>query len=446
MRIWTMASMIAILLMVVPFAASAQETLRLDVAAAVKMAMEANPDILATRERLTQLEAQRSQAFSSLLPSIDATTTAIQQKDALAGRAPRFGGEPYNEYAVALGASQVLYRLGAFSARDVAKRNHELATIDFEIARRDLTARVLRAYYAVLLGEKLLESLEQNEKVSRETLSTALERARIGRGQLLDVLQVRTQLSLISARIARARSQISVATSELATLIARPDAARIEVTGQLQAPSVAKVQSRFAEKIRRDDSRLPEFRRILVSESRLEAEERAVIGANYPSLAATGTWGRTTTAFTDLFDGDSTRWAVGLELSVPLFSGLSSVYERRGYASQRAQLDLGKRSLDHQISLSQVRSEENLAMSEKNIAALSSSFGLARQSFQEALRTYRLQTIDFLQYLSVQSSLIDAESALDQARYDYLGFLIDYFVSYGLSLEELVRSLAEDAV
>ncbi len=69
----------------------------------------------------------------------------------------------------------------------------------------------------------------------------------------------------------------------------------------------------------------PEYKRALADLDRVEALSSATMGDHYPKLDLFGTWGRAGSRKSDLSDSFSTKWSYGLQLSVPLFSGLSSV-------------------------------------------------------------------------------------------------------------------------
>ncbi|NDD91191.1 TolC family protein [bacterium] len=130
-----------------------------------------------------------------------------------------------------------------------------------------------------------------------------------------------------------------------------------------------------------------------------------------------------------------------ITVNIPLFSGLSSVHERRSYASQARQLALEEESLRQNLSLEQVKAREALQVARRKIDVSSKAQELAKSSLEEAKRNYRLATIDLLQFLQVQQSYSEAENALDQARFEYLQALAQSTKAMGIDAASLVEIL-----
>ena len=166
-----------------------------------------------------------------------------------------------------------------------------------------------------------------------------------------------------------------------------------------------------------------------------------LLGKHLPSLSLLGDYNFANYSKSDLFDSASNAWSLQLLLKVPLFSGFSSIYERKATNSREAQLELEERDLRNSVSLEQIKSRKALEAAELSLASAVEAESLAKESLKEGRRDYNYGIIDFLQYLQVQRSNFDAITSLNQLKYDNIAALTDYFVASGQPLGLLIDLL-----
>ncbi len=172
--------------------------------------------------------------------------------------------------------------------------------------------------------------------------------------------------------------------------------------------------------------------------------QSVLLGKHLPSLKLTGDYNFANFTKSDLFDSASNAWVLTLTLNVPLFSGFSSIYERKISASKEVQLELQERDLRNLVSLDQIKSRKALEAAELSLASAAEAASLAKESLTEGRRDYNYGIIDFLQYLQVQRSNFDAISSLNQLKYDNIAALTDYFVASGQPLGTLIELLSQE--
>ena len=95
------------------------------------------------------------------------------------------------------------------------------------------------------------------------------------------------------------------------------------------------------------------------------------------------------------------------------------------------------------MALSQVESLKTLESNTVSLVAAQEAAQLADQAMTEARRNYRLTTIDFMQFLTVEQSALEANSSLDTIKYNNIVALTVYFVATGQPLSTLVDMLQE---
>lgn len=410
---------------------------RLRLKDAVECALANNPSISQQKKKVQEQAILKSKSASPLFPQVSFTGLALSKKDSVMLGDVFFDGDPYNQYTLDLHASQLLYQYGALSAVDVATKNERIQELQLEIAERDLTAQVIDAFYRLLMDQSNLDNLLGIEKAEQETLAVIVHRTRLGRNQYLDVLQAKTQLALIAPQIQVARTQVRVDAARIANLLGDPEAREVQIEGELVSPPLVALRS----DLRLSEAHIPEYEQQLVRMERLDSQEAAALGPDLPQLSIVSDIGRNAYAKTDLMDSAATYWVAGLQLTIPLFSGLSSIYKRQDFASRASQLELQRNNVENNFSYAQVKSLKTVEVSYASLLPSIEAYRLASASLTEALRTFRLGTVDYLQYLTVQQAYYQAVTALNQAKYSYISSLVKYFVATGLPLNQLADDL-----
>lgn len=418
--------------------ASTEPPLTLSIQDAVRIAIDQNPNILSDREKLEEQDKNISLAISQIFPSIVGSASATKQKSAVSGvGTAAFGGEPYNQYIAQLKLTQPLYVGGALSnGLSAQKREKEIRQKTLEIDTRNLTLQVLEAFYTVLTNQQVLEILKQTKTVEEQTVATSERYYKIGRAQLLDVLQAKTTLALLLPQISTAENQMKSAASQLTTLLHESQAKSVKLLGPIAYIDPARVTQFLAKR-----KELPEIVRGQTQISAFHNQAEVQKAVYRPNLSLQAIYGKQSFTQTDLLNDYSNTWTVSLQLSVPIFSGLASVYQRSALASQEAQLEYSQVSLLDQLSFNQVQAERNLDVASAVLKSSKEASDLSKASLKEAQRDFKLQTINYLQLLTSQQNFLSAQSTYVQAQYSYIDSVAKYFVASGIPIEELIGIL-----
>ncbi len=404
---------------------------------ALGKAQQQNPDLRYAEERLKEANASYFKAWSELAPKIDGLASATRQKDGSVIPGAKFGGDPYNRYAAELRGTQPLFVRGTFAGLFSQTQEKKIRAIDLKIAERDLTADVIAAFYKVILFRLKYETLLKNEKIQKESLQTGEKRQQIGRGQLLDVLQMKTQLALIRPKIEKASNDLKAANADLGRILGLSDASQLNVVGELKTPLLIEIKK----EIESMSFEILELRKQDLLKEQADELAAVAMADHWPRLYGAGSIGRNANKKSDISNDSATSWSVGLELTVPLFSGLSVLWDRNASNARLAQVANTEAALKNQIAASQVTAKTNLESGEVVIESSKLAYDLAEATVKEAKKNFKLATIDFLQLLQAEQNLLDAELQYDQAKYDYINLLAKYLSVYGYSLDVLTSRL-----
>jgi outer membrane protein TolC len=412
-------------------------TLTMSIKQTVDHALTRNPDVLNDREYLTEADANTSFAIAQIFPTISGTASANIQKDAVNTGNALFNGSSYNQYVAQLHLVQPLYEGGAILAGlSAAKKDRDVHQYTLEIEERDLTVQVIQAFYSVFSNKKVYETLMENEKVEKEALTTTERYYRIGRGQLLDVLQSKAQIALLEPQIATSQNQMRSSVSQLVTLMHESKTTGVNLIGSLASIDTEVVRSLMPVR-----HKLPEISQGETAISEFDDRAQVTMAPFYPSMSLQANYGQTSTSRSDLFSDYANGWNIGLYLTIPLFSGLSSVFERRSLDSQTAQLEYGQDKLLDTLALNQVTAEQSLDTAANVLKGSREAARLSRASLKEALREFKLQTINYLQLLTSETGDLTAQIAYIQAKGSYINALATYCQTSGIPIQKLVSLL-----
>lgn len=412
----------------------------LDLKNAVSTGISANPLVMSAREKLQELSFETSLTRSTIFPTLSVQSSATYKKDRVANRTASsvpFGGEPYNQYNATLKLEQPLFQWGSFAAVRSSSLEEQVAEANARIAERNLVRDIIKAFYKLSLQQNLIGILLDEQKVVNESLKTAQNRLRMG-GKKVDLLQVKVQAALLKPRIETARIDLSSSAAELAKLMGQTEGTNFELKGRLPFLRSKEIES----KINLKEYSLPELDRLRHAREQLDESRSVLLGKHLPNLSLVGDYAFDNYSKSDLFDSASNAWSVQLLLKVPLFSGFSSIYERKATNSREMQIELSERELRNQVSLDQIKARQALEAAELSLVSAAEAASLAKESLSEGRRDFNYGIIDFLQYLQVQRSNFEAATSLNQLKYDNITALTDYFVASGQALSTLVELLS----
>ena len=172
-----------------------------------------------------------------------------------------------------------------------------------------------------------------------------------------------------------------------------------------------------------------------------EDTKEVTLAPNYPQINLTANVTQSAFVKSELLDPFANSWGAQLQLTIPIFSGLSSVYTKRQLTAQGAALQATDDKLLDTTAFNMIQAQKNLDTATIVLESSRTAAKLADASMQEAERKYGLNTIDLLKLLISEQSQLTAQSAFMQARYSFIQAAAQYYVAGGLPISELVQIL-----
>ena len=302
----------------------------------VRQALNDSPTVQAAQATLlTAVETWKANRGALLLPAVDATGTAIRQKEPGAAFGQPGSSFLFNLFDASVG---VTYRLDLFGAsrRQVEgfRAQADYQRWEFEAARLTLSANVVTTAVNIASLHAQIGALTDIVASEREQLKVVQRQFDAGAASRSDLLAQQTQVAQNEAQLPALEKQLAQAQHRLAVLVGRtPDDTSVPdfTLEQLTLPAQLPLSV---------PSKLVRQRPDVQAAEALLHQATALLGVAtadmYPQLNLTGSIGSETVQASDLFKTGSAAWTVGGSLTAPLFHGGELLSLKR---AARADLD-----------------------------------------------------------------------------------------------------------
>lgn len=362
-----------------------------------------------THEAWANARAQAAQvgvARSGFLPQLDGKVATSRV---------RSNGDAANQRSASLTLSWLLYDFGARSANlESARQLLNAATSTLDATVQDVFLVALQAYYNTQAARAAVIAALESEKASRESLTAAEARYRIGVATPADRLQARTAWSQATLNRIKAEGAAKIALGTLANVMG------MDAGQPLKLVDIADTTPDAA--FDRDvDALIDEARRrrpdLMAAEAQVKAAQaniEAIRASGLPTLAlgAGPTWADTGSI-------TSHGGAIGFTLTLPLFSGFSTNYRVRSAQAASEAAGAQRDSVRLQIALDVWNAYQNLITATQSIRTSVDLLTSAEQSERVALGRYKAGVGNILDVLNAQSALAAARLQRIQASLDW---------------------------
>ena len=400
----------------------------------VALALAHNYDLKAAGARLAQAQAQARAAGAPLWPQLGANAHGARRKQNFVGL-PIPGGDPdrvltskSTSFGVDLTGSWEADLWGRLRAgAQAALADAAGAAADFRAARLSLAAQTARAYFAAVEAGNQVELAHATVKNYRLSAEQIEDRYRRGLRSSLDVRLGRSSLAAAEAIFAQRRQQRDAALRQLELLLGRYPSARIAVGDELPAVGGPVPAGLPAQLVGRRPDLVAAERRLAAADRRLAQARRALL----PRISLTASAGRSSSALSDLLDGDFSVWNLVGNIAQPLLQGgrLRAGVEQAASAAEQALFAYAQRALRAYGEVeTQLRAEGWLAAQERALAAAATEATAARVLAEER---YARGLADLIVLLEAQRRAFDAESRLLSVRRQRLDARVGLHLALG---------------
>jgi outer membrane protein len=381
-------------------------------------ALDSDARFTAAQAQYAAIEQRVPQSFAALLPSVtlSANTTANDTES------NTFSYQSYNSHGYTVNLTQPLFRWESNIAYGQSKVLVEQARAELELARQDLALRLTQGYFDVLFAEDAARTLATEREAIEEQLASANRRYELGTATITDVRDAKARFDLVRAQEIAARNEVASKREVLRSITNREPGELVPLAQgvKLGAPMPNDMQP-WVESAQSDGLA------VVAGQAALEIarlETRKARAGHYPKLDLSANYGESKSGTINTVGTDLDEQSVGLQLSMPLYSGGAVVARQREsaqlLAKAHAELDAARREGVLTARQAFLNTTSGLAQ----VEALQEALKSAETALQANQRGLELGVRANIDVLNAQQQLSVTERDLAKSRYDTLMSLL----------------------
>lgn len=322
-----------------------------------------------------------------------------------------------NRFTPVVNLNYLIYNFGAREGKlENALKTLEASNWTHDAVLQTIMFSTIQAYYQVFATQSAAQAALVSEKASHEALKSAQLRYDVGTAALADALLAKTAFAQAKLNQQKTEGDAKVAVGVLANALGLEADYSLNIAPPyLQKPDAE--QDTFVHQlIEEAKSMRPDLAAAEANVKAAEANVKAAEAGHLPSISFIANYGYNHTSL----PSDTESWTIGMQVSVPLFTGFNVTYQIQ---SAKAQLEVQRANLDQldqSVSLDVWRAYQLLNTARESFKSSEDLLASAKQSERVALGRYKAGVGTIIDLLNAQSSHANARLQLIQAQYAWL--------------------------
>lgn len=422
-----------------------ESVLKLDLETALRIAHDNNPTIKIADIEIQRVDYAKKEAIGALLPSLNAvgqyTDNVMKQVMFMPESfSALMGGQKYMEVGYKNSYNGVLSTqipIVNFTLWQNIKNKQNDIDIIIEKSRAskiEMTKQVKDAYYGVLLSKSSLKVLEQSHKNALETLKNIENSYKQGVVSEYDFIRAQVNVNNLNPILINAKNGVDLAIMQLRMILSLPAEQNIETQETLE--SFNKNISLFSQIDKETALTQNSDLKILdYNITGLENQLKLINTQHLPMLSASGNYIYQTQS--EDFNFKEYNWvssaSIGLQLTVPLFSGMQKVNQAKQVKMAIKGLQLQREYAKDGINL-QIQAAIN------QMKAAKEQLNVNKDAIKQAERGYEIAKVRYQVGSGTILELNDSELSLTQSSLNYQQSLYN-FLSAQANVEKIMGNI-----
>ena len=409
-----------LLLYVAIQSAQAQDTLRITLQDAVRIALSDNPTIkVAGQEILLKKEARR-EAYAGLFPEaslVGSYSRAIKKQSfAMMGEVIEVGTD--NTYSGGLSVSLPVFAPALYKSISLTSTDVNLAVEKSRASRLDMVNQVTKAFFQLLLAQDSYEVLLKSYKQSEDNYNVVKAKYEQGTVSEYDKISADVQMRSLKPTVVSARNGVNLANLQLKVLMGMESDVKVAVEGNLKEYEMSTRQA-----MPRPDNLINNstLKQLELNALQLKQTLKLQYTNFMPTLSASFQY--MYTSMNDNFKFKEYDWrpysTIGLNLSIPLFKG-SNFTQLKQTRIQMKQLEENRINTERQLTMQATSYLDNMAASTEQVVSNKEAVFQAEKGRTIAEKRYEVGKGTILELNSSEVALTEAQLTYNQSIYDYL--------------------------
>ncbi len=327
---------------------------------------------------------------------------------------PNAGGS--TELSAAVSLNYLLFDFGGRDATlEQAKETLNAANWTHNATLQSVILDAITGYYQLAAALEALQSARTAEQFSTQSLEAARARLKAGNATRADVLQAQTANSQDRLTRTQAEGDVASAQGVLASTLGLPVDLRLNVSASREFEAAEVVERSVPSLLAIAKQRRPDLAaaqaQIRAARQNLKIQD----SADRPTLSLSGSVGATQS----VPGADPRTGAIGLSLSVPLYTGQRIAYQKL-LAQQQLEAQIASNDrLQQDADLEVWRAYQDLRTQRQSVMSAEDLVNSAQESYNVALGRYKSGVGTVTDLLNAQAILARADLQKIQARYKW---------------------------
>ncbi len=401
---------------------------------AISMALEQNRDVLIAEQERHKADAQVGEARSGAFPQfwLNGSYSRYFLKQVLFLPPNSMINPTDREQALEIGSdnayigtaqiSQVLFSKKLGAAMNIAEAYHDYSEQGYRGTREDVALQVKKAFYNVLLMQKLVEANRQGLDVVKANLENVQSQYRHGTAAEFDLLRAEVQLANTEPLLTSAENSLLLAGNALKSLLSVPLETNMRIEGTFAFEEIDSTTIREAQTNAMAAN--PLLAQLALQETMLD-ENISIEKANYwPTLGLVGNYQWMTQ--TNTFKFSNYFWAkmlsVGISIQWSVFDGLRTSARVEQASVDKMKIHYARLKAEEGMKIQIQAAQLKMAEAKKRIAG-------QEMNIQQAEKAVRIAQTRYKSGVGTQLELLDTQVAMTRARTNYAQAIYDYLVA-----------------
>lgn len=421
---YVLKPMLALLLLIYSAMQSvqAQDTLRITLEEAVRIALSDNPTIKVAGQEIQLKKEARREAYSGLFPEaslVGSYSRAIKKQSfAMRGEVMEVGTD--NTYSGGLSISLPVFAPALYKSINLTTTDVKLAVEKARSSRLDMINQVTKAFYQLLLAQDSYNVLLKSYKQSEDNYQVVKAKYDQGAVSEYDKISAEVQMRSLKPTVVSARNGVNLANLQLKVLMGMESDANIAIEGNLKDYEMS-MFTRQAMPIPNNLVNNSTLKQLELNALQLKQTLKLQYTNFMPTLSTTFQY--MYTSMNDNFKFREYDWrpysTIGLSLSIPLFKG-SNFTQLKQTRIQMKQLAENRINTERQLTMQATSYLDNMAASTEQVVSNKEAVHQAEKGRLIAEKRYEVGKGTILELNSSEVALTETQLTYNQSIYDYL--------------------------
>ncbi len=388
----------------------------------INLTLQHNPSLKAASLNTQVQQNKLAQTRSNYFPQVNGNASySRSNQEGLSG-----WGDAKDAYSSSISANQLIYDFGKTGlSNKIQKNNLYSSQQDEQSTINEVIYKLKQAYYGVLNAEESRNVYAQSVEQYEEQLKRAKAFYSVGTRPKIDVTTAEVNLNNAKLNLIKGENALKTAYSNLTNVMGVYD--QNPSFTLVKKDTIPEYNITIEEALKEAQVNRPD---LLSMQLKLENAKKNVDLAKTgfaPSLSANGSYGWSGQDF-PLYD----RWSVGAGVSVPIFSGLSTVNQVKESKNNMLIAYENLTAKEQAILLDIKTCYFNLEEAKTRIPVADLSRKQAEENYNLAVGRYKVGVGNYIE-------VKDAEITLSNAKLSYIGAVFDY----NLAIANLERAMGK---